>query len=232
MPQSTWYASAMGTIDGSDPNTVYASAFDLGFFYAGGLKSFRRRVIIGFDLHAAPAEGRALGPTDALASATLVLRATVIVGPAGWGAKAARVARADWDDATATWNNYKTASAWTAAGGDVATPPADVAFASPSSLGDFSIAGMDAHVADALANRGGLLLVRLKADSEADAGGVSAYVSGGDLNTSVAPRLVVTYASADPAAINRRAGGPMGSARAGRPERPAAAEAGERPART
>jgi hypothetical protein len=203
MPQSVWHASAMCTIDGSDPATNYFGAFDLGFFYASGTKSFRRRVIVGFDLDAAPAEGRTLAPTDVVASATLMVYVTVLVGPAGWGAKAARLDRADWDDATATWNVYKTGSAWTAAGGDVATPPADVAFTSPAALGDFSIGGLEVHVADAIASRGGLLLLRLKPDVEADAHGVSTYISGADLGTSLAPRLTVTYASADPAPIAR-----------------------------
>ncbi len=203
MPQSTWDADAMGTIDGTNPGTAYASACDLGFFYGGGAKAFVRRVLIGFDLNSAPSAGRMLVPSDAVVSASLVLCATVVVGPVGWGAKASRVARADWDDATATWSVYKTGSPWTAAGGDVASPPPEVSFASPSSLGDFTITGMDAHVTDALANRSGLLLVRLKADVEADAGGVSRYVSGSDLHAPAGPRLVVTYASADPAPIDR-----------------------------
>lgn len=234
MPQSVWDADAMCTIDANDPATNFRGGFDLGFFYAGATKAFRRRVIIGFTLGAAPREGRTLAPTDTVTAAALTLVATVVVGPAGWGAAAARLARADWDDAGATWNEYRAGAAWTAAGGDVATPPDDVAFTSPGSLGAFTVEGMAAHVADAMANRGGLLLVRLRADVESDAGGVSTYISGGDLGGPWAPRLTVTYASAEAGPVARDGSGTgRAAARVVAPSavgRPARGVRGARPA--
>jgi hypothetical protein len=88
---------------------------------------------------------------------------------------------------------------------------------------------MDAHVADALANRAGLLLLRLKADIEADAGSVSRYVSGSDLHAPTGPRLVVTYASADPAPIDRPDGGAAGIPQSTRPARPTSAAQSSKP---
>jgi hypothetical protein len=160
-------------------------------------------VIIGFDLGAAPSAGRAIAASDVVDAAALTIRATVIVGPTGWGARAARRSRPDWDDVSATWNEYKAGSAWTTAGGDVTTPPADVAFASPLVTGDFTITGLEEHVDDARVHRAGLLLLRLKPDVEADPNGISAYFSGGDLHTVIGPRLTVTYTPSEPSPISR-----------------------------
>jgi len=147
----------------------------------------------------------------------MLLDTITVAGPAGWSATIERIWRADWDYTTADWTRFKAGSNWTAAGGDVATPPAAVAFASPSVAGEQIIAGMAAYVTDAIANRGGRVLLRLKAVDEAPA--QSQWVAyQANLESATRPRLRVTYVAAEPSPI----AGADGVARSGEHEARAA----------
>ncbi|MBI5289079.1 MAG: hypothetical protein HY873_08915, partial [Chloroflexi bacterium] len=136
----------------------------------------------------------------------LLLDTITVAGPAGWSATIERISRGDWDYTAADWTRFKVGSNWTLAGGDVATPPAAVAFTSPSLAGEQIIAGMAAYVTDAMANRGGRVLLRLKAVDEAPA--QSQWVAyQANLESPARPRLRVTYVAAEPAPISGNDGG-------------------------
>ncbi len=200
MPQSIFVANATQFIDGVDTGYALAGFWNLGVQYLGATKAFVRRCLGGFDLFGPAATGRPLTPSDTITGAELLLEAITVAGPAGWSATIERLSRADWDHTTADWIRYKTGADWTAAGGDVATPPAAVAFTSPSVAGEQIVPAMLAFATDAIANRGGIVLLRLKADDEAPS--QSQWVAyQANLASPTRPRLRVTYTSADPTPV-------------------------------
>jgi hypothetical protein len=189
-------------------------------------------------VHGAAAEGRALVAGDEVVSATLLLHTTGIIGATGWAARAERNVRAGWDVHTADWTRYRTGSAWTLPGGDVGAPPDDVTFTSPAGLGDFEVTGLEAFVADAIAQRAGRVLLRIKAEDEAPP--ASAVVSFAGLpDGALRPRLRVTYIAAEPGDVSRdgarnlrgdRAAGSRASAAAATAATPARGAGAARPA--
>lgn len=228
MAQSIFAANATQFIDAIDTGFAPSGIWNLGVEFLGPSKAFVRRCLAGFDVLGAAASGRALRAGDAITAAELVLQTTLVVGPTGWAARVERISRADWDYTTANWNRYRVGSNWTAGGGDVATPPAHVAVSSPSVAGEQVIAGMAEFVTDAIANRGGVVLVRVKADAEAPA--QSQWCSyDASLASSARPRLRVTYSAAEPSPIDN----PHASAMIGeQPEGPTSPDQGaaaERP---
>ena len=205
MPQSIFLALATQYIDGQHTTAVHTGEWNLGTLDAGGAKLNLDRCLGSFDLRGAAQSGRPLTPTDTITAADLILYCTAFLGPAGWAAWIERMTRADWDSASGNWNNYKAGSAWTAAGGDVGTSPAPLAFSSPSVSGDQTITGMLAFVTDAIANRSGKVLLRLRANDESPTAGTKWAAYAADPALAQAPRLRVTYESADPAPIERPA---------------------------
>lgn len=205
MPQSIFLANATQYIDGSHTSSVNTSLWNLGTLNAGGTKLNLDRSLGSFDVFGPAQSGRALTHPDTITSAELILDCNAFLGPGGWTAWIERMTRADWDAASGDWNNYKTGSAWTTAGGDVGTPPAALSFASPVVLGDQTIAGMLDFVTDAIANRAGKVLLRLRANDESPSAGTKWAAFLADPALAVAPRLRVTYISADPAPIERPA---------------------------
>ena len=201
MPQSIFAANGTQFLDGVDTDYAPAQYWNLGVQYIGGSKGFLRRCLGTLDVFGVAAAGRALTPSDTLAAAELVLQTLAVIGPSGWGAKVERIARADWDYTVADWTRYKVGALWTTAGGDVGTPPAAVAFSAPAVAGEQVIGGLLAYVADAIASRGGKVLLRLKADDEAPA--QTQWVAyEANLSAALRPRLRVTYVSAEPAPID------------------------------
>ncbi len=131
-----------------------------------------------------------------------------------------RVTRADWDYLTATWNQYKAGSNWTSIGGDVdAVTPGELSYASPGGYGDFAIAGLGPYVSDAIANRGGLVLLRTNHATENS--GITQFHTCAT-SASGRPRLRVDYRSSALIAVDD----PHPQMRA--PARAASAAAGER----
>jgi hypothetical protein len=234
MAQSIFAANATQYIDALDADSAPAGLWNLGAQYVGGSKTFLRRCLGGFDLHGPAASGRPLVVSDTITAAELILEATAIVGPVAWGAKVERNTRLDWDYTSADWARYRVGANWTTGGGDVATPPAAVTFTSPAATGEQIIAGMLAFVTDAIANRGGKVLLRLKADDEVPA---QTQWVGYDalLTSSLRPRLRVTYTAADPSPIDDPHGPTFDGARLARPDgaaladSPSGPEAAERP---
>lgn len=219
MPQSIFAASGTQFIDAIDPTFAPPGIWNLGVVYLGGSKSAVRRCLGCFDVFGAAASGRPLTIADTLTSAELILETTSVAGPSAWPARIERITRADWDYTTANWNRYKTGSNWTTAGGDVATPPSALAFTSPTAGGEFVIAGMLDFVTDAIANRGGHVLLRLKADDEQPAQSQwCAFVAA--LGASLGPRLRVTYTATEPTPIDQPHKTTIPIAEADRADRP------------
>jgi hypothetical protein len=225
MPQSTFLADATQFIDLVSQSFAPAGLWDLGVNYAGGSKSFVRRPLGAFDVFGAAASGRPLTAGDTVTAADLLLEAWSFLGPGGFAARVERITRADWDYTTANWNRYRTGANWTAAGGDVGTPPAALAFSSPVAPGPQVVAGMLAFVTDAVANRNGRVTVRLKQDNEAPP--ASQWCSfDAALASPLRPRLRVTYVAADPTPVDDPAGATLGAPRpqpAATPARPSTA---------
>ena len=94
---------------------------------------------------------------------------------------------------------YRSGVAWTAGGGDVATPPAKLEFSGPSATGPYVLAGLAEWVTDAIDNRGGRVIMRVKPKDE-DPGFDTwwAGLDGANLDTD----LVVTYEGADIAPVD------------------------------
>ncbi len=214
MPQSTFVVTSTEYIDLFHPGAVNTNMWSLGTIVAGSSKVNLDRCIGAFDVFGAAAAGRPLALTDAITAADLILNCGAILGPSAWPASIERLTRADWDAASGDWNNYKTASAWTTAGGDIATPPAAVGFTSPSALGDITIGGLLTFVIDAITNRGGKLLLRLRANDESTSAGTKWASFRADPALTVAPRLRVTYIAAEPVPIARPAAGTLPGDRA------------------
>jgi len=230
MPQSVFAAETTQFIDGVDTDYGPPGVWNLGVEFMGSSKAMMRRCLAGWDVFGAAASGRALRITDNIVAAEMLLEATAFAGPAGWGVTADRIARADWDYLTADWTRYRIGSNWTAGGGDVATPPAAVGFSSPTAPGEQVVGGMLGFVTDAIAHRGGKVLLRLKADNEAPSQSQwAAYTAM--LTASQRPRLRVTYIPADPAPISEPHAPSLRGERAASPPRadtPDAAARGER----
>jgi hypothetical protein len=122
--------------------------------YLGGDKSGWWRAIADFDLSAIPA-----GSTVVAAS---LIRHVFALNNGGQGGRISRCTRpGQWVESEVTWNNYKSGSAWSAAGGDFddTGPPANVDYTEPSSTGDHTVTGLSALVQDAIDNRGGTLSI-------------------------------------------------------------------------
>jgi len=93
-----------------------------------------------------------------------------------------------------SWNQYKTGSAWTTAGGDYVTSnPAGVSTNMPAGYGwvDWDI---KAIVKDAIANVGSIVNVLARFTNEANASQSSPYFYTREYATaSLRPKLVITY---------------------------------------
>jgi hypothetical protein len=194
---ATFYAAGDTTdsIDSVTPTHAYPGSINVGPLYGGGSKLAIRRALMKFDLRATPSEGRLLRADDTLVDAQLILDIAQLPGPGSFSCQLDRISRAEWNPAVAEWTDYDTALAWTTQGGDVATPPAALAYGAPNALGDFVIAGLLGWVADAIANRGGVLHTRQMAVDESYAN--THYYAAWPATS----RLVVSYRPKDPTPI-------------------------------
>jgi hypothetical protein len=204
MAQSTFYTLPCASIDYVTPTANYANTCHVGVVLFGASKSTLRRALSSFDVFGAAAEGRPLRAGDTLSAAELLFEIGGVVPPSGWACRVDRVTRANWDYLAATWNNYRTSTAWTSGGGDVGTPPASLGYSAPATSGPFTLAGVLAFVTDAVANRAGLvnLLHRAIDENPAETQDWAAFAGPTD---STRPRLRVTYTAADPLPVAERA---------------------------
>jgi hypothetical protein len=212
VPQSTFAADGTQFIDGVSQSYAPAGFWWVGTGYLGGSKSFVRRSLASFDVYGPAVAGRPLTPSDTVTAAELLLSLVTAVGLAGWSATIDRVARADWDYASADWTHYKAGGLWTTPGGDAGTPPAPVTMTA-SLASEQVVPGMLGFVTDAMALRSGRVLLRVRAVNEAPAD--STWVSYDAALTSPArPRLRVTYVATEPSPIAHEAPPTMRGARA------------------
>ena len=204
MPQSTFKAIRTVTIDRISPAVNASDLFRLGALVVGSGKSVDRRVIHAFNLHA-PDDGLPLDATSQISAAELLGNVTGVLG-AAYSTLTERLTRADYDYLTATWNQYKAGTAWTMPGGDVASDPVPIFTPFPSSTGDIVVCSTLAAMAtDALANRGGALLLRWSIFPSAPAQSEHVTIKAAPATDSDITRLRVTYTSLVPAPEDRPA---------------------------
>jgi hypothetical protein len=145
----------------------------IGKQYAFGTKAFLWRTIANFDVGTAKIPA---GATINTAKLVTVVQSRSVESPETGASKVQRLRRADWVEAEATWNVYKSATNWGTAGAgntttDIdTTTPTPVAFTIPGSTGGFEIAGLASFVTDAIANRSSVMRIWMSTDSVSDSG--------------------------------------------------------------
>jgi hypothetical protein len=154
---------------------------------------FTRRVLLEFDLSGLPA-----GQTITSASLRLNYYNKADTDPVGKTVWAYKLTRTDWVEIEATWNSYKTGSAWTAAGGDyVTSSPAGGSVAVPAGY-DWVSFDVLAIVQDAYAaSKNAEFLVKL--ETEGLSSGYSfVYFHSNNyaVDTNLCPKLIIEYTPA------------------------------------
>jgi hypothetical protein len=200
MAFSEFFSGEYNSMNFIAPANTNPSQFDCGLFFLAGSKQNLYRTIVGFDVFGPASAGRPLAPTDALISAELLLDVDLIVGLSGRASTIDRITRPDWNYLECSWNNYRSAAAWSAGGGDVAAP--SLAFTSPVALGAYTITGLLPFVTDAIASRNGRVLLRLKMDDEANNNINRVWAATDSLASSLRPRLRVEYETLAPTNID------------------------------
>lgn len=200
MAFSEFFSNEYNSMNFIVPNAVNPSQFDVGTFFLLGSKQNLYRTIAGFDVFGPASAGRPLTANDALTSAELLLNIDLVIGPTGLASTVDRISRADWNYLECSWNAYRTAAAWTAGGGDIAAPA--VGFTSPTALGPYTISGLLAFVTDAIASRGGRVLMRLKLNTEPNDNISKVWAATDTPGDSLRPRLRVEYDAQEPANID------------------------------
>lgn len=131
-----------------------------GLVYSGGTKLQWRRGIVNFDVSALSGA--------IITSAKLVREVLSVSGAGGVGARLSRCTRpAQWTESGVTWNMYDGVNLWTVGGGDLDDDaPGKIDYSEPSATGDHEIAGLEGYIADALANRGGIVSIITRLQNE------------------------------------------------------------------
>ena len=199
MAIATFLTTGGGCIDGKSATSSFPGLYTCGISYLGASKDQQRRLLLGFNVFAPSLEGATFGAGTVVNSAELLQNIETLMLPS-FAEKLDRVTRADWDYLTATWNQYKSGSNWTSVGGDVdAAVPAEVSYMSPGAYGDYAIQGLGPYVSDAIANRGGLVLLRMNHATES--GGVTEFHTCAN-TLDGKPRLRVDYQSSKLIAVD------------------------------
>jgi hypothetical protein len=231
MPVTEFYGRRTAIIDAVVPTTNFHDVYQVGVVRIGGSKTFQRNVVHTFDL-TTPDVGPDLPANATISAADFWGKVTTTTGTVDVLYSASRLedVRAAYDYLTATWNEWKSGSPWTAPGGDVAPSPAPVTYHRPTTPADVLVAsGFAALALDALANRGGLLqlvqqLVTIPADPDYSNYAMNAVPSAD------CARIVVTWA--DPSALAARIDHPQGALPGSRPATAGGAVPPAPPART
>jgi hypothetical protein len=194
---SSFYVVDVNSMDYVNPTAVNHDYAALGQLVVGGGKAATYRPLFMVDVFGAALSGLPLTADDVILDAQLDSQAINLTGATAFQCHAERNTRDDWVDTQASWNNYKLATAWSTAGGDVAVSP-DVTFTSPAAEGLHSVTGLAAFVTEAIASHGGKVQLRLRANNESTAGFYEMFYSPTHPQR---PRLVVTYTGPGDAAI-------------------------------
>ena len=145
----------------SGVNKDQPNQLELGATYLFGNKDHGYRVIGNFDVGIVAA--------STINAVSLFREISLISGPGSAAAFISRCTRpADWVEGEVTWDDYKSSTAWTDAGGDFddTGPPAKVNYTEASGTGELEITGLLALVTDARANRSHIVSIVLRLDDE------------------------------------------------------------------
>lgn len=171
----------------SNPTTNYGSNSNI--VIAGSLSPGLDTAAIRFDFSALP-----VNAVISSAILSMYYHQYSPDDPVGRTYKMCRCTRTDWVELEATWNNYKSGSAWTSPGGDYTETDAAEAVV-PASLGwiDWNITALAQWFQ---ANAGKIADLILKDRDAGTAGkGYQSYFYTNDYpdDTSQRPKLVITY---------------------------------------
>ena len=157
--QDVWIRSGSPTSNQNGGVSNYQT-LRIGFTSTGSFLILR--TLLHFDLTNLPAN-------IVVDAASLSMQSVLVTEPPLGAGTFFRLTRSDWLEGEATWNSYKTASAWTSAGGDwdAAVSVAIPALATQEEVAWEEFFGFAAIVQDALDNRSGHLHMIGKADNEA-----------------------------------------------------------------
>jgi len=235
MAVSVFYSQHDCLIDAVNPTFNGDGYFDVGVVRVGGAKTFQYNELQMFDLNA-PDSGPTPPASITVESAELWGLVNTALGVAStYNLNRLDDPHAAYIDSEATWTNWKNANAWSVGGGDIATPPATVSYAHPSTTGDqLVIAGLGPLVLDALASRAGLLRVVHQQNPIVGSPDSSTYVLNiGGPGTATNCRLILTWhdPSLDIPNIDHPQASTMLGARPPSGSRPASAGAPSPPAR-
>jgi len=177
------------TMEATNPDLNSGSNALLGctLFFIGGDKIVFTRTILNFDLSGFP------GDWDDVTAAKLTVDVAERFNT-GKQVDFNRCTRpADWVESEVTWNDYKSATAWTAAGGDF-TVTDQVITTVPVATGVLDITGFLVLVQDAHDNRADILSLIQKFNDEADDDD-SRFMNlrSSEATTGTKPTLVITF---------------------------------------
>ena len=199
MAIATFVTTGGGCIDGKSPTASFPALYTCGISYLGASKDQQRRLLLGFDVFTPSVEGVVFNAGTVINAAELLQDIQTLMLPS-FTEKLDRMTRADWDYVTATWNQYRSGSNWTAIGGDIdAAIPGELTYTSPGGFGDYAIPGLGPYVSDAIANRGGL--VRLRMNHATENSGITQFHTCAN-TADGKPRLRVDYQSSSLIAVD------------------------------
>lgn len=172
------------------PDTPYGSHVN----YGSGTIAFTTlayRTLVEFDLTSIT------GATISACVLTVDVEVGAVTSTAG---TTNRIRRADWDEATATWNSYKTSSTWTTAGAASTASDIDTAnqvgFSAPTATGSFAFPDMTSLCQDALDVQSNRLRFRIAQNVDANSPATDTYflsTSSDGATAANRPLLTVTY---------------------------------------
>jgi hypothetical protein len=218
MATSTFQAYHRGTMDIVDQNSVIPTQWDVGGYYLGSTKLFFRRTVVQWNIFGPAVAGRPLTAADEITACTMYTITDICEG-APFTCELERITRNDIDPAYMSWTNYRSATPWTAGGGDVATPPAKLTFTGPTVQFDPFLVDVTDYAIDAAENRNGLVILRIKQLDEAP--GATKWWAADD-TTNAPIHLIIEYTGQEVAAIDdpTRAGGMLARNRPARVHAP------------
>jgi len=167
--------------------------------YNDGEEVKTSRPILKFDFSALPANA-----TITAATLNLYFYAHTIYDAAGRTYWAYELTQTEWVEAEATWNSYKTGSTWAAAGGDYTTTNgASVTVPAHPNWTTWDVLALVQHFQSTHANVAHFLI---KDNSETGGAQYDAefYSREYIVNTTLCPKLIITYTPPDAAVWLRR----------------------------
>ena len=187
-PTLTVQPSAKDTALLSDtPDALYGTEY---YCLVGDAAASIRRIIAEFSISGLP-----VGATLASASLQFYYYGSQYTDPVGKTVWAYKLTRTDWVEAQASWNDYKTSTAWTAGGGDyVTSSPAGGSTTFPADVGWIAW-NVLAIVQDAYDGSIAAEFLLKFEDETLTSGNSRAYFYTNDYttDTDLCPKLIIVY---------------------------------------